>query len=151
MRAYRMGDRRFPLLDGMGAARVGGRWNSPGRPVIYAAETYAGALLEILVHANLNRLPPTQAVVELTIPENLALERLEAAELPNWDSPDLVASRKFGDRWLREQRTAVLLVPSLVTRGAEQNVLLNPAHRDFARITAAAPEEVAWDERLFER
>jgi RES domain-containing protein len=30
----------------------GARWNSPERRVVYAAETYAGALLEILVHAS---------------------------------------------------------------------------------------------------
>jgi RES domain-containing protein len=151
MQAYRIADRRYPLLDGMGAARIGGRWNSPGHPVIYAAQTYAGALLEILVHANLNRLPPTQVAVELTIPEALPIERLAPADLPGWDAPNLAASRKFGDRWLQEQRTAVLMVPGLVTHGHEHNLLLNPAHPDFARITASPPQEVAWDDRLFRR
>ncbi|ACO33000.1 MULTISPECIES: RES domain-containing protein [Acidobacterium] len=151
MQAYRIADRRYPLLDGMGAARIGGRWNSPGHPVIYAAQTYSGALLEILVHANLNRLPPTQVAVELTIPDTLPIERLAPADLPGWDAPNLAASRKFGDRWLQEQRTAVLMVPALVTHGHEHNVLLNPAHSDFARITASPPQEVAWDDRLFHR
>lgn len=150
MRAFCIADRRFPLLDGMGAARVGGRWNSPGHPVIYAAETYSGALLEILVHANLNRLPATQVVIELTIPGDLAIEQLDPAELPGWDAPGMVASRRFGDRWLKEQRTAVLLVPGTVTHGREHNVLLNPAHADFPRITAGEPQEVAWDDRLFQ-
>ena len=45
MRAFRIADRRHPIFDGTGAKLTGGRWNSPGRPVIYAAETFAGALL----------------------------------------------------------------------------------------------------------
>jgi RES domain-containing protein len=38
----------------------GGRWNSAGKRVIYAAQTYAGALLEVLVHANLGIVPKTK-------------------------------------------------------------------------------------------
>ncbi|MGH8336162.1 MAG: RES family NAD+ phosphorylase, partial [Gammaproteobacteria bacterium] len=53
MRAFRIADRRHPLLDGLGAFLNGGRWNSKGRRVIYSSETYAGALLEILAHANI--------------------------------------------------------------------------------------------------
>ncbi len=149
MRCYRIGDSRFPLLDGTGARLYGGRWNSPGRGVVYAAETYAGALLEILVHANLNRLPRTHAVMVIEIPDDLPLEQLEASRLPGWNAPDQAVSRAFGDLWLAEARTVALLVPSFVTQGRERNVLLNPAHADFARLRPAAPEPVLWDNRLF--
>lgn len=113
MRVFRIADRRFPIFDGVGARLVGGRWNSPGRAVIYAAETFAGAMLEALVHSNLGRLPKTHAVVEITIPDGVAIEVLAADALPGWDAQDQRASRIFGDQWLDEQRTAVLLVPSL--------------------------------------
>ncbi len=53
MLAFRIADKRFPIFDGTGARLVGGRWNSPGKAVIYAAETFAGAVLEVLVHSNL--------------------------------------------------------------------------------------------------
>jgi RES domain-containing protein len=149
MRAYRIADRRFPIFDGTGAQRLGGRWNSPGHAVIYAAQTFAGALLEVLVHANLGRLPRTQAVVEIAIPDSLPIETIAARQLPGWNARDLVVSRAFGDQWLSERRTAVLLVPSVATGGREQNVLLNPAHPDFAAIAASDPEPVIWDERLF--
>ena len=151
MRCFRIGDSRFPLLDGTGARLHGGRWNSPGSSVIYAAETYAGAILELLVHANLNRLPHTQAVLTIEIPGDLAVERLAASELPGWDAPNQAVSRAFGDRWLEEARTAVLVVPSLVTQGREDNILLNPAHPEYARITHTPPNPVVWDERLFPR
>jgi RES domain-containing protein len=151
MHCFRIGDARFPLFDGTGARLCGGRWNSPGRGVIYAAETYAGAILEILVHANLNRLPRTHGVLAIEIPAGLAVEHLAASDLPGWNAPNQAVSQAFGDRWLVEARTAVLLVPSLVTQGREHNVLLNPAHPDFARITHTPPESVLWDDRLFPR
>lgn len=68
-----------------------------------------------------------------------------------WDALDQIASRELGDRWLQESRSVVLLVPSLVTRGRERNVLINPEHSDFRRIAAGEPQDLLWDERLFRR
>jgi RES domain-containing protein len=150
MIAYRIADGRFPIYDGTGAMLHGGRWNSPGHPVIYAAETFAGALLEILVHANLNHIPHRQMFVHIQIPEPL-LETVDAAAVPGWDKADLLASRAFGDRWLKETRSAVLLVPGMATSGREHNLLINPRHPEFAQIVASSPEPVVWDSRLFER
>lgn len=149
-RAFRIADRRFPVFDGTGARIAGGRWNSLGRPVIYAAETFAGALLEVLVHSNLNRVPRTHVCVEITIPGDVAIEEIKIDAVPGWRDEDQQASRRAGDRWLEEGRTAVLLVPSLVTQGRERNVLINPLHPDAPRIAASAPSEVCWDERLFD-
>ena len=128
---------------------VGGRWNSPGLAVIYAAETYAGALLEVLVHANLSRIPKSHMVIEITIPDQVTTETVLAADLKGWDDEDLVASRAFGDRWIKEGRTAVLKVPGVVTDGRENNVVINTAHPQFPLIRATAPEPVHWDGRLF--
>jgi RES domain-containing protein len=151
MRVFRIADRRFPLFDGTGARLIGGRWNSPGRPVIYAAETFSAALLEVLVHSNLGRVPKTQAVIEISIPDKVLVESRAPADLPGWDAEDQAVSRAFGDRWLEESRSAVLLVPSAVTRGHERNVLINPEHSDFTKITASKPQDVEWDKRLFGR
>lgn len=151
MRAFRIADRRFPIFDGTGARLVGGRWNSPGRPVIYAAETFAGAMLEVLVHSNLGRVPKTHAVVEITIPDQISVETVGADAMPGWDAEDQIASRFYGDKWLDEQRTVVLLVPGAATRGREHNVLLNPEHPQFKAIAASKPQDVVWDERLFQR
>lgn len=148
MLAFRIADRRFPIFDGTGARLIGGRWNSPGRPVIYAAETFAGALLEVLVHANLGRVPKTQAMVKIVIPDTLRVETLSGDALPGWEAEDQSASRAFGDQWLMERRSAVLLVPSMVTRGHERNILINPEHPEFRRIQAGEPQEIAWDNRL---
>src|SRR3954471_7634965 len=149
MIVFRVADQRFPIFDGTGALLVGGRWNSPGRPVIYAAETFAGALLEILVHSNLGRVPKTHAAIEISIPDKVSVENLEGLELPKWDAEDQIASRAFGDEWLISRRSAVLMVPSTVTRGHEHNILINPLHPDFSFILAGEPIGVQWDKRLF--
>lgn len=149
MQAFRIADRRFSIFDGTGARIAGGRWNSPGRPVIYAAETFAGSVLEVLVHSNLGRVPRTHAAVEITIPDGVSREVVRSDAVQGWDAEDQIVSRLYGDQWLEELRTAVLLTPSVVTRGRERNVLLNPEHPEFKRITASEPEDVVWDERLF--
>lgn len=146
---YRIADARHPIFDGSGAALIGGRWNSPGLPVIYAAATYAGAMLERLVHAGTGRIPSNQRAILITIPARVSVERCQSTRLPSgWDQDDYTASRTFGDTWLKSQRSAVLFVPSVIAR-YEQNVLINPAHRDCRWIVASQPEDVVWDARLF--
>ena len=123
----------------------------PFRPVdvIYASLSYAGAMLECLAHAGIGRVPRTHVAVGIAVAQAVAVERHDASQLPTgWDHADLRVARAFGDAWIRERRTAVLVVPSVVAR-REGNVLINPGHPDFAHITAGAPEAVVWDERLF--
>ena len=151
LRAFRLADRRHPLFDGVGAYLKGGRWNSPGRRVIYAAQTYAGALLEALVHLNFDEIPDSYGWIEILVPEENRLEQLAANEIPAWNTEDFTLTRGYGDHWHEQRRTSVLLVPSVVTAGVEQNVLINQDHPDFAGIQASEVHEVLWDERLFQR
>jgi RES domain-containing protein len=149
MLAYRIADARHAIFDAAGATLHGGRWNSEGVAVIYAVETYAGALLEVLVHANLSHPPKNQLVVRIVIPDEVAVETVSIAEVENWDAVDMTMSRAFGDRWILENRTAILRVPSVITNGRENNIVFNPAHSQFALIKAEYPEPVHWDTRLF--
>jgi len=150
MRAFRIADRRFPIFDGSGARLIGGRWNSPGQAVVYASETFSGAMLEMLAHGNLSRLPRTQAYIVITIPDGVAIERVKADDIPGWQREDFTAPRHLGDEWLKEKRTAALMVPSVVTMGIEHNILLNPMHPEFREITVSEPLDVIWDDRLFQ-
>jgi RES domain-containing protein len=147
IRAFRIADMRHTIFDGTGAMLYGARWNSPGRRVIYAAETYAGALLEILVHAS-GSVPRSQGYVEIDIPAGVSIEVIPAQDVPGWDTPSFEEARELGDRWYDERRTPVLIVPSVVTR-VEGNVLINQEHPDFALIQASPPMAVRWDERLW--
>lgn len=148
-RAYRIADRRRPILDGTGAFLYGGRWNSPGRRVIYAADTFAGALLEILVHARIGAVPRTHAWIEIAIPEDVAVEELDPAAVPGWAEEESAAARALGDRWYDERRSLLLVVPSVVTSGIGRNVLINQDHPQFGHLTSTVPAEVVWDARLF--
>jgi RES domain-containing protein len=147
LRAFRVADMRHAIFDGSGAMLHGARWNSPGRRVVYASETYAGALLEILVHAS-GRVPQSQGYIEIEIPAGLSIEEITPDELPRWDSPSMEAAQAFGDVWYDQRRTPVLMVPSVVTR-AERNILINQEHPDFARIRACRLLPVRWDARLW--
>lgn len=147
MRIFRIADGRHPVWDGTGALLLGGRWNSPGRPAIYGSLSYACAMLEVLAHAATGRIPRTQGVVVAEVPGAVAVET--PAELPpGWDADDSPAAREFGDAWLREQRSAVLVLPSLVAR-LERNALVNPLHPQAGKLIVSPPEAVIWDKRLF--
>ncbi|HXB69720.1 MAG TPA: RES family NAD+ phosphorylase [Candidatus Acidoferrales bacterium] len=45
-RVYRVCRSIHARLDGVGAMRAGGRWNSPGKRVVYMAESISLAVLE---------------------------------------------------------------------------------------------------------
>ena len=137
MQLYRIGDERHPLWDGTGAALIGGRWSSPGRQVIYASLSYGGAMLEILAHSGIGRVPTTHRYVIAEVPESVSVERYDATSLAEaWD------------QWLSGMRSAILLVPSVVAR-LEWNALVNPSHPQAARITLSKAERVVWGKRLF--
>jgi RES domain-containing protein len=138
LRAYRIGSRHYRLFDGAGAAASdAARWNSRGRRVIYAAEHYAAAVLETLAHLNSVKLPASLIYIEIAVPPGVAIERVDLSTVKRWDADDKAASQAFGDRWYDEQRTPVLLVPSLVAPGLEWNVAINQQHPDFPRLTAS--------------
>jgi RES domain-containing protein len=62
---------------------------------------------------------------------------------------DEVATRTIGDEWLALQETALLRVPSVLAPETF-NVLLNPAHREAARVVVVDYREYPWDQRLLE-
>ncbi|HEY2805773.1 MAG TPA: RES domain-containing protein [Gemmatimonadales bacterium] len=150
MIAFRTCKVRYDPWDGTGAALIGGRWNSPGRAVIYAADSFPGSLLEILAHTLTPRtLPGRHHAARLDIGDDL-VEDLDPAALPGWYQRDSPEARSFGDQWLEEARTPALAVPALPSRPIGRVVLINPVHPDAARITRGATFAVPWDERLFQ-
>jgi RES domain-containing protein len=151
LEAFRIGRARFPLFDGIGAALGGARWNVKGQRVIYAADSYAGALLEVLVHSNVGRVPRGFAFIEIHIPSAVDIEEIVPTDLPKWEAPDFAASQSFGSDWYNEKRTAILVVPSVPGNGMGRNVLVNQEHPQFHLLSASPPRPVKWDRRLFFR
>lgn len=148
MRLWRIASAAYPVWSAEGARLKGGRWNRPGTPAIYAATSYAAAVLEGLIHLNIGRIPPTLRYVEITVPDDAAVTSLAPGDLPGWDALPPGPLRGVGDAWLRAREGLVLLVPSVVTRGLEHNAVVNPSHPDFARVVVSAEHPVAWDPRL---
>jgi len=136
-------------FSGEGAARSGGRWNPRGVAVVYVSSTRSLAALESLVHLN----PPVlfRYVAVRVQFEEVLVETLAPRDLPaDWRlQPPPPSTRRLGESWVRESRTAVLAVPSVIIPG-ELNYLLNPAHPEFAEIRMGAPEPFAFDPRLVE-
>src|ERR1035438_6268912 len=112
---------KFPDLDGKGAAIKGGRWNSPGTPVVYTSSCGALAVLEYRVHTDVN--PDDLLIYTIEIPDTIKTER------STW-MPDIKTAQHFGDVWVRSNRSALLAVPSVVVP-RQFNYLLNPHHPDL--------------------
>ena len=124
----------------------GARWNPVGSLVVYAATAYEGALLEQLVHAGIGRLPANRVASRISVPEDAQVQVIEAIDDHAWRDDTL--TQAMGLEWLEAGDSLVLLVPSAGARPFGQDALLNPGHRDFARVTVVEEAPVSWDPRL---
>ena len=148
MIVFRVCKARYDPWDPGGAAVHGGRWHSAGRGVIYASDSYAGAILEILAHSLRPRtLPGAHHAMRIEIPDQL-VEFLDESRLPGWLARESADARGFGDQWLDSARSVALVVPSLPARPVGRTVVINPAHPDAALLMRGAPFAGPWDERL---
>jgi len=138
-------------FTGEGPWRYGGRWNSPGVHVVYVSEHQSTAALEIFVHRVPFILDEKYKAFHLQWPDSLT-EILPVKKLPgNWRmSPPPQETQAIGDRWVKEQRSAVLALPSAISP-ADTNFLLNPKHADFKRIRIHLPIDYDFDPRLLNR
>lgn len=149
MLAWRVTKTRHPPYDAAGAMLQGARWSSTGVPVIYAADSFAGALLEILAHTTRPRtLPGPHHAVRIDLPDDV-VELLDEVLLPDWSAKGSAGARAWGDQWHAERRSAALSVPSVPARPIGRTVLINPLHPDARRIITSSPFAVPWDDRLF--
>lgn len=138
-------------LSGGGAKTTGGRWNSKGIPVVYAATTIALATLETLAHLGDNIAIRNTFLVQITVPAALWKKRqiVEVKNLsPTWlAEPPGSTTINFGDDWLRNLSAPLLLVPSVIIP-EEYNVLINPAYPGSGNIQASVLRQFIYDPRL---
>jgi RES domain-containing protein len=123
-------------LSSEGTRRYPGRWHPKGTPVIYTASSLSLAALEAFVHLPSRRFLPSDLVaIEIDLSE-ISIEILDPANLPpGWDAASpLRITREIGELWVTERRTCGLGVPSAVIPH-ERNLILNPAHPDFTRVS----------------
>lgn len=121
----------YESLDGTGGLYVAGRWHTKGRPILYCTLNPSTALLEILVHIEIDSedQPDHFQVLRIEGPDSLSLETITVDSLPqNW-AEDLNVTQTVGDRWLAEKRSLLLKVPSVLVPET-WNVLVNPQHSE---------------------
>jgi RES domain-containing protein len=137
-------------LSGRGGLQFPGRWHSRGRRIIYLSDHPASTLLEILVHLEIDPedLPSTYQLLAVDIPDEIRFESIEDNRLARRWRDNNALTRELGDRWLRENRTALLRVPSAIVPAAV-NWLLNPAHPDSSQARIAEIIRAPLDARLF--
>lgn len=132
-------------MEGTEAFKNGGRWNSAGRYALYTASCRSLALLEKLVHLEETPPPDDYVMVVIHLPDEVLCRQLE--EFPDdWPS-QRTWTEEAGNRWLDENKTLLLKVPSVVVP-LEYNYIINPAHGAMKSVKIVHIEPFTIDERL---
>ncbi|MEO7444488.1 MAG: RES family NAD+ phosphorylase [Ferruginibacter sp.] len=149
MTVYRLAAEKYhDDLSGNGAKLYGGRWNEPGLPALYCTDSIALAVLEILVRTGLEFLPPNHFLLTLQVPEKTSLRKISLVKLKQGWKHDLEYTQWMGTEFLRNNKYAVLEVPSAIV-DASSNFLLNPLHPDYKKISLTSSQPFEFDKRLF--
>jgi RES domain-containing protein len=136
-------------MTGTGARDSGGRWNSPGTPIVYCCSNIALETLETLSYIRAGGLPYNRFLVRIDIPDTVWRKR-EVLALPGgWDAmPSGISSRKAGDEWVSSVRSPLLIVPSVIVPD-ESNILINSLHPDVGLMVATTLKRWIYDPRFF--
>jgi RES domain-containing protein len=139
MIGWRLCRRIFADLEGEGAFRYGGRWNSRGKHVVYLAEHPALAALEVRVHLDLP--------FEL-LPSDFVLMRVAVPDTSIADVALCEDTVLCGDTWLREMRSPTMRVASILVPHS-WNILFNPRYMFATAAEIQSIEPFDFDPRLW--
>ncbi|MDT0649079.1 RES family NAD+ phosphorylase [Autumnicola edwardsiae] len=150
MIVYRIANVKYKdaTLSGLGAEKVGGRWNEVGTRAVYCSENISLALLEYYVHsANIAYLPREISVAKIQFPNDLVVEELQ--ELPEeWNNyPYSAQTTEIFTNLAKDRNFFALRVPSTIV-GIESNIILNPLYKDFGKVEVTEFLNLPVDERL---
>ncbi len=138
------------MWTGEGGLQVDGRWHTPGKRIVYTAQSLSLAQLEVLVHISDRRQLPALVYSIAEIPDSLKIDVIDWARLPvDWRqfAPYSAATQRLGMMWLDARSSAVLRVPSAISE-SEWNFLLNPGHVDFEKLKMNPPKDFAMNPRV---
>lgn len=134
---------------GIEASRLGGRWNSKGRPAIYASSNLSLALLELYVRFGGLHSQDKWVITEFEIPLEIPLDMWSNDDLPmGWNLNMFPhVAQHLGDQFLEKKEYVGAFVPSILIP-QEFHVLLNPLHPDMRDIHIIGVEEMGKDLRI---
>jgi RES domain-containing protein len=136
-------------LGGWGGKKFSSRWTSLGRRVVYFAESPTAALVETLVHLEVDSedIPDSYTLLKISVSDDLAIKSLDPSVGTDWKQ-NLELTRRIGDAWLASQETPLARVPSAIAPQT-WNYLLNPEHPDAKQVVVAEVIRERFDNRLF--
>lgn len=153
MRIYRITRTQYiDDLSGEGARLYGGRWNRVGDAVVYFAENLSLCLLEIIVHVDYAEIPLDYSFVEVEIPDS-TLKIIQSIDFieSKWSSEEAVNQlQTLGSSWLKKKESLAMKVPSAVMH-QDNNILVNPSHKEFAKLKIIRTGKMDFDPRLLRR
>ena len=141
--------RKNDLLSGVGAEKIGGRWNEIGTRAIYTSQHISLSYLEVVMHLDITEdLPSDRILVHIEIPDDLTIYELK--KLPkHWNTfPYNSKTQEIFTKFVDDNKYAVLKVPSAIVRD-EFNYILNPRHIDFHKIKVMKIQKFTFDSRLY--
>ena len=142
MIVWRIANKKFKTLSGVGGLYAGGRWHKQGSPVVYTAEHPALSAMEVLVHMNMDMDDlPDYVLLEILIPDDLSMETFDV------DPSDTQTCLEHGISWLSRGKDAIAKAPS-VLMPKSYNYLLNPQHEHASRIAIQGEQPFVFDGRL---
>lgn len=136
----------FADLSGRGGLLANGRWHHAGKPVVYLAESPAAAMLEVLVHLEIDAedVPDNLRLLRVDIPDEASCHTV--TELPEQWEEHVAHTRGLGDAWLSAGDTLLMKVPSAIMPHTD-NFLFNPLHPQ-ATLAKPSIETLRLDRRL---
>ncbi|EAQ50965.1 RES family NAD+ phosphorylase [Leeuwenhoekiella blandensis] len=150
MIVYRVANVKYKdsTLSGIGAEKVGGRWNSVGTRAVYCSENISLALLEYYVHSeNIAYLPKKILIAKIKFPDEFVIEELD--ELPErWSQyPYSSKTTKVFTEVAKDINRFALKVPSTIV-SLESNIILNPLFKEFGKVQIVEFIELPINDRL---
>jgi RES domain-containing protein len=134
-------------ISGNGAKKLGGRWNSPGFPVVYTSTAISLSLLELFVYHTTYEEILVNVLMRIETPD-ISIQSLSSHSLKeNWEK-DIDYSRFIGNEFLKSKKSLLLKVPSAIIP-EEHNMIINPVHPDFKKVKIIKAASFQFDSRLF--
>lgn len=148
MICYRFAQSQFSHdISGEGAKKIGGRWNSKGIPVVYCSLTISLSLLELFIHSlSYDEIKQHHLMIIESAVDNIT--EITTKELKKGWQLDIDYCKFIGDEFLRTNTHLFLKVPSSIIPD-ENNLLINPAHKDFSKVRIKSSRLFEFDSRLF--
>ena len=133
-------------ITGTGAFLYGGRWNDPGKYLVYTAENNVLAAFEVALRVPLEHISKNYVMVPIEIPDKT--EVMEPA-LPRQWHLKMEITRSIGEKFVNERKYLMMKVPSALISDSF-NYLINPNHALIKKVTVLDARPILFDKRLLE-